>query len=273
MLTKIEVYTERGDMLSLPLMDSRGGYEVKDVDGIGPNKATVVSTPLADVDGDEFQSVQGESRNIRIKLGYTRSHSDTVGQRRAKLYRYLLPKNKVTLRLYTDEYPVVEIAGVVESFDAVLFSQDPESIISIVCHRPAFVSTEVKFIESATVSGANGMEIDYEGSLETGIFLRLMPNRAISSFYMYRDFANGVGTRLDFIAPLAAGETLELVTTPLQKQAQVQVPNQPRRQVFYGVSSSSDWIQLYPGRNLFRIYVVGAPIPYTIAYNERFGGL
>jgi len=43
--------------------------------------------------------------------------------------------------------------------------------------------------------------------------------------------------------------------------------------LLYGRSAQSNWIQLFPGNNNFRIFAPGDPIPYVLEYVVRYGGL
>ena len=87
MLTKVEVYTARGDTLELPLEDTSSGFVVKDIEGLGPVKASIVSSKFAQIDGSTYQASRRENRNVLMTIGIEVQHSSlTVSERRNVLY-------------------------------------------------------------------------------------------------------------------------------------------------------------------------------------------
>jgi len=272
MLSKVEVYTERGAMLTLPMSDTSSGYEVKDIDGLDPNKANVMSSSFALLDGEEYQNSRGEKRNIIIKLGYSNASNLSVLERRSKLYNFFMPKARVTLRFYLAGFPTVDIVGRVETFSSPMFAQDPEATISILCHAPAFYTQETVQFSWATTSTPASEAINYRGSIAGGFTFKMTLDRALNNFTINHNFANGVGRTLSFAGGLLAGDLIEVVTIPRQKGAWVTRAG-VRTSVLYGVAPNSDWIDLFPGENTIRVYTEGTPIAYTIEYRELFGGL
>ena len=91
------------------------------------------------------------------------------------LYKYLLPEQWTRLRFFSDHLPTVDIAGVVETFEPNIFSQDPEIQVSILCPKPDFVDIEATFLTGTVDSGGtiDELEIDYIGTVATGFELRI----------------------------------------------------------------------------------------------------
>lgn len=274
MLTKVEVYTEQGMMLSLPLGDSDSGYLVKSIDGLDPNKATLVSSGFALLDGEQYQNSHGDKRNIIMNLGYDTNVSTSVRERRNNLYGYMMPKSPVTLVFYISDFPVVEIKGRVESFDGPMFTQDPEATISIVCFDPAFYSQDPLVVDASTTSDteADAESIPYQGTVETGFVFSMLVDRDLQSFTIAHSFANGLGETLDFAYDLDSGDELEINTIAGSKSVYL-TRDGNRSSILWAVTPDSDWITLYPGANSFQVLAEGAPVAYSLEYREKFGGL
>lgn len=274
MLTHVEVTSKQGRTLVLPLQNVVDGYVIQDIDGLDPVKATIVSSSFAQIDGDQFQASSRDNRNIVLKLGleaalYTQG---SVRDLRNALYSYLMPKSFVKLRFIDNTGPAVEIYGYVETFDSKLFVKEPEATISILCMQPDFVDPRVIRIEGTTVSNTDEIEIDYLGTVDTGIDFTLNVNRAITAFALYHTPGDGTVRSMEFSLPLSAGDVLKISTTPGAKGATL-TREGTTSSVLYAVSTYARWVALEPGINRFRATLVGDPMPYTIEYTDKYGGL
>lgn len=272
MLNKVQVITERGLMLELPLAGSPEGYVVEDIDGLDPSKATLISSVLALMDGEEYQASRGEKRQIIMKLGYAKRHADPVAKRRQKLYAYFMPKSKITLRFFMVGMPPVDILGVVEDMDAPMFVKKPLATAYITCHKPDFYTQDPFIFDSETVSTPDSESISYNGTVPSGVKFSMAVDRVLTSFTIHHNFANGLGSSMEIVGAFEAGDLIELETITGEKGAYL-TRGGIRRSILYAVSPNSDWTNLYPGENTIRVYSSGAPIPYTIEYREKFGGL
>lgn len=272
MLTKVEIRTEQGKLLVLPLGDYSDGFLIKDIDGLDPVKATIVSSNFATIDGAQYQSSRREARNIVFKLGLQLGVAGSIRSLRNELYAFLMPKAVAHLRFYDDEIGYVDISGRVESFDCPMFVKDPEATISLLCLLPDFYSPSPKIVEGFTTSQAVNTTINYGGTIETGIKFKIQPNRTLSDFIIEHRHENGLLGLLDFEATLGAGDMLELSTVSGAKGAWV-TNGGTRNSILYGIAPYSNYINLFPGMNTIRVYAEGVAIPYTIEYTDKFGGL
>lgn len=272
MLEKVEVVTAAGQVLELPIATSPGGYLVEDIDGLDPNKAIYASSILAQMDGEEYQSSRGEKRQITLKLGYSVNHPSTVRARRTALYSYMMPQSRVVLRFYMTDFPVVEIVAHVEDVDAPMFTKDPKATIIFVCFKPDFISTTLESIPGFSTDTPAAMDVTYGGSVQTGFDFDLSVNRSISGFTISNAYG-GETEELTFVGSLINGDLVTIDTREGQKGAwRTRAGN--KTSVLNAVSPASAWPDLKPGENAFRVYAAGAtPIPFTIEYKERFGGL
>lgn len=273
MLTMVEVYDAQGEVLALPLQDISAGYLVKDIDGLDPVKATIVSSTFAQLDGTEYQSSHRENRNIVLTLGIESYYGiASVRELRGKLYSFFMPKRYLTLRFYIDGVHFVDISGRVESFVTPLFSKEPEVVISVLCFNPDFVAPSSVVVDGSTKPGLTEQIISYPGSVETGFVFRLMLDRALSEFIFYNRPSSGDLMALEFVAPLSAGDVLEISTIPRAKRAYL-TRSGSQSSILYGVSPASAWVKLFPGENNVRVLAEGVPIPFTIEYLAKYGGL
>lgn len=273
MLTNVQITTDQGAVLMLPLQDPSEGYLVKDIDGLDPVKANMVSSSFANLDGEQYQSSRREPRNIIFKLGLNPDYTTgSVRELRKRLYGFFMPKTRVHMRFFAEGEDPVDIYGRIETFDAPLFTREPEATISLICHQPDFYSPDPIVIAGNTVANTTEFLIDYEGDIETGIKFKLSPNRSLSEFTIYHRPADNTLRMLEFDAPLSAGDVLDISTISRAKGATLTRAG-AGTPILYGVSPFANWINLYPGPNYLRVYAAGAAIPYTIEYNNKFGGL
>lgn len=275
MLNRLEVVTDQGVVLTLPLSDTSNGYSVRDIDGLDPVKATLVSSPFAQIDGEQYQAARREKRNIILTLGLEADYVvGTPKDLRNALYGFFMPKSRVLLRFYQDSDPMIQIYGIVENFDSPKFIKDPTAIISILCFDPDFYDPTIKTISGNTTSSTTETPYAYNGTVETGITFTLNVNRALSSFTIYHRPADDSLRTLSFqtASPLSAGDVVTISTIPGSKFVKVTRAGVDISYLF-AVSPQSNWIQLFPGSNKLRIYAEGAGIPYTITYTTKIGAL
>lgn len=273
MITLIEARSLQGTLLSLPMGDISGGYSIQKVAGLDPVKATIVSSPFANADGEDYQSSRREKRNIVMTLGIESDYiTNTVRSLRKGLYDFFKPKTSVSLRFYDDEGLTVSIDGRVESFDSDLFDQNPVVDISILNFDPDFLNVSPSTFSGSTVSTSATTVVDYDGDIETGFVFTLSVNRTLTEFTVYNTGEDGIVRSLDVQASLVSGDTVVISTVSGNKYVTLTRLG-VTSSLLYSMSTQSDWLELNPGENHFRAYATGAAIPYSVAYTERYGGL
>jgi len=272
MITLVEARTPQGDLLSLPLDDISDGYSVQDITGLDPVKATIVSSAFAATDGEQYQSSRLESRNITMKIGIESDFlTNTVASLRKNLARYFRVKNVVSLRFYDSEGLVANIDGRVEYCQSPIFTDTPESDISVICFDPDFLdNTETVLPSGSTVSSTSTTLIEYEGDTDTGFEFILNVNRSLTEFTLYNKGEDNIVQSLDVQASLVAGDVVTVSTLSGDKRVTL-TRSGITSSLLYAQSGS--WVQLKPGDNHFRAYATGAAIPYTLSYVARYGGL
>lgn len=273
MLTKVEARNDQGTLLTLPMMDVSEGFIIQDIDGLDPVKATLVSSSFANLDGEQYQSARREKRNLVFSLGLEPDYIDqTVKQLRSRLYGHFMPKANVNFRFFSTDFPTVDISGRVESFETDLFSKDPAITTSLLCFNPDFYDATPVLYNGNTVADSTEATVNYVGTVESGITFRLNINRTISGFTLYNRPADDSLRSLEFVAPLIAGDVVEINTASGSKGATLTRAG-IGSSILYGISPYSNWIEMQPGPNRLRVVVSGAPMPYTVAFTTKYGGL
>lgn len=273
MLRKVDVITRRGTTLSLELFENDSGYQLVDPEGLDPVKATLSSSPNVGEDGETFQSARRGFRQIKLILDLVPDFiTSTYSTLRRNLYDYLMPKETVRLRFYLDTGLYVDIEGVVEGHSSPMDSEDPQVTVTIICLQPDFIDPRRVEINSSTVSTGTITEIDYPGSIPTGVVVTLNVNRNLAGFTIYNSIEEGVLSQLDFSYPLINGD--ELVISSLKRAKGITLIRAgTSSSLLYGRSAQSKWIEFSRGINEFRVYAPGDPVPFALEYAVRYGGL
>jgi hypothetical protein len=246
---------------------------VQDIKGLDPVDANMVSSSFANLDGEQFQSARREKRNIVFQIGLEPDYTNqTVRDLRRNLYRFFLPKRNANMRFLSDDFPTVDIAGKVESFDCPLFVKDPVATISLLCFDPDFYEPIQVTVEGATTAGTTAGNIDYEGTVDTGIVFRLNVNRSVPGFTIYNQPAGELVQTMQVTDDFLAGDIVEISTVPGNKYAQ-RTRAGVVTSILYAVSPYAAWTRLQPGDNALRVYAEGAAVPFSIQYTNKHGGL
>lgn len=282
MLEIVEVRTKQGSLLSLPLEDISSGIVVKEIAGLDPVKATLVSSSFANQDGEQYHSSRREARNIKMTLEFDPDWATmSVREIRNRLYEFFMPKSEVGLRfrfapgltldsIFDDL--VVDILGRVESFETPLFSKEPAVDISLLCFDPDFYDPNPVTVEGFSTSGSLESTINYAGTVETGIVFKLFVDRTLSEFSIYHRPPDGTMRTIDFSNPLVAGDVVTISTIVGAKEV-VRTRSGLDTPILYAITPQSHWLEFQSGENHIRVYAEGADIPYTIEYTTKYGGL
>jgi hypothetical protein len=282
LLQALTVKNAQGSLLGLPLDDISGGFVVKEIQGLGPVKATLVTSSFANLDGEQYHSSRLDPRNIILKLDLEPDYSQgSVYDLRAQLYKFFMPKTRVTLTFamfdkfsptVVDQELDLEIMGRIETFDANLFSSKPSVDISIMCYNPAFVDPRVIKFEGSTVNDLTEEELTYKGTLETGATFRIFPDRTVDEFTIYHRPPDGSLRITQYTQQLLAWDELTIESMVGAKHVTLK-RNDVESSRLFSLSPQSAWLELQPGDSSFRVYASGAPVPYEIEYTEKYGGL
>lgn len=278
MLTRVDIQTDRGNFLSLPIDDTSQGYILERIDGLDPVRATMVSTGFAQLDGEYYQSSRRGTRNIKIKIGLEPDYATTtVSDLRHKLYNYFMPRSEVKLTFYDSGSPHSYIKARVETFETELFTNEPTVDISLIAFSPDFIDMDEVVLSgqtsSAYMSASATIVHDYEGTIPTGFIFSLSVNRSLSEFAIYNIQQDAtIPTQFEMDYAFQSGDLVEVSTVPGDKYVMLTRAG-IKSSILYSVRSYSNWLTIGPGANMVMVYATGAAIPYTITFTPRYGGL
>lgn len=303
MIHNIIVTNPQGEELVLDLdrpWDS--GLLVVNGEGLGPPKATINVTELAGVDGSQYNSAVLDARNIVLTLAYL--EHPTIEHSRHRVYKYFPVKGQVKLTFETD-LRTTHIYGRVESNEALIFSEQTGSTISIICPDPLLRGSnelEISFKEEtdefmfpfsdpttsatlimSTLSTKSEVNFYYEGTQPVGFVARFSPLTGGSAPSLI-DTLTGEHFRLDSTRMpdgfgwWQAGDIFEVSSVRGNKYARLyrgsQTINIIRAMIGPGNPGMiPDWLTIKPGENVFHSqdYYPGDQI--QIFANEVYEGV
>lgn len=273
MLTAVEVTNAVGGSLLLPVL-STSSYPIREITGLDPVNAALISSSLAQVDGAQFQNARRETRNINMKLGFEPNFiTTTVASLRSSLYDFFMPKANITLGFYIDEVLTYLIAGQVESFENAMFSADPAVDISIICYDPDFYAPEAIVVVADTVDGTVEVPISYEGTSDCGLIFEMTIDHDLDEgFALYNTPPANAYQGMIFDAVLLAGDIITINTIPGQKSVTLNRDGSDTS-LLYGLLTGAVWLFFHKGVNYFRVYAEDDPISYSVTYVVKYGGI
>jgi hypothetical protein len=277
MLTKVEITSNQGVVLELPIGEPYMGYMVQDIEGLDPVKAILVTSSFANEDGEEYHSSRRGPRDIVLKLKLEPDYSTgSAWELRNDLYNFFMPESEISLRFFVEAFGYVDISGVVESFNCPMFVKEPEATVSIHCVKSDFLHPDQYVFEGVTTWLDTEYEINYDGTIETGLQFQITADRLMQEgLTIYHRGPDNSMNILEFTEPLSAGATLDISTIAGAKGATLTTDATGTDSILFGVTPQSAWINLMPGKNYIRVFadITNASIPYTITYTKRRGGL
>lgn len=273
MITKVEVRTTLGMLLVMTLDDVTDGYIVENIQGLDPVRATLVWSNFAQLDGGQYQSSRREPRNLIMTLGLEPDYVDvSVRDLRKNLYTFFMPKTQVELRFFDSSGLTVNILARIETFETPFFVQQPQVTISMLCFDPDFIELDPIVVEDNTVTDSTETLVTYTGSVEAGIVFVLSLDRDLDDFTIYHRGPDDIVRTLAFSAELLDEDILTITTLSGSKSV-ILTRASVESSLLYAMSPTSSWIELLPGDNYIRVLATGDPIPYTVTYTPRHGGL
>ena len=278
MLTKVEVY---GPYIGIdPLILNINGIEtdsiqIHDIDGLGPVKANINTSPFGSVDGESYMGSSVGKRNIIMALGLNPNWVDqTVSGLRNILYGYFMPKQPIRLRFFSTDLPTTEAVGFVESCEPNIFSKDPEMQVSIICPVPDFVAVD-PIVITGVVNDA-GIDPGYIGTVPTGFVVGVMTSVALPSYTGNITIENNTEVDQKLIVPTTVDGTYRFEASSRQGEKythKIVTATGVVASLLSGMTDDSVWPIFKPGENLFQVNAETAGQSWTLVYFNRFGGL
>jgi hypothetical protein len=280
LLTHMEVVSAQPDAPALPLggfMPNVQPVQIRNIDGLGPVKSEIATTPFATGRGELFQGASTGKRNILLNFGLSPNWVDqTIASLRKLLYAYFMPEQWVTCRFFSDDLPTVFIKGIIESFDPNIFSQDPEIQVSILCPKPDFIDESTTLVEGV-VDGTE-TTISYAGNAPTGFQLRIKSASALPSYTGDLTIKNTVrGEDQIFKIQNVTVDTTKYVELNTVKSSRyvynIAVSDDSAIDILAKVGINPVWPELSPGENKISVTASTPGLAWALAYFKRFGGL
>lgn len=271
MIKSITVINDIGESLKLELSSpEKTGFIVKDIDGLGPVKATVNFSEFASGDGSTFSKARVSTRNIVLALAfmeipYLKLKADgtyvratkTVEDIRHLSYKYFGLKRKVALVIETSNLKVLT-EGYVETNNSDIFSNAVGTQISILCPDPYF-RKELLQTTDATYSGNVGtINVDYEGFVKTGLTLSISGATGPLESIDFENLDFPEKLRFYFGNLVVGGQKILITTGTGNKNAYMELtPPYTYNFVPFLSSTSTGWPQIRVGLNRFKVTTVG----------------
>lgn len=152
-----------------------GSFVLKNIDGLGPVKASLTSLEVPEEAGGVFLTAYTPKRNIVITIGFDPDYSvgASVTALRNELYQIFPIGYEIEMDFLTTHKGLMKIKGIVESNEPNIFSDDPQAVVSVVCFQPYFKSTSGIVTVPYTFAPAPGNPIVYPGEVEAGFLMQV----------------------------------------------------------------------------------------------------
>jgi hypothetical protein len=283
-LTNVEVYSSWASAPDLPLMVGVGEDEdplqIRDMQGIGPVKANVNTSPFGSQDGEFYTGSNVGKRNIVMIVGFNPDWiTHTVASLRQTLYGYFMPKQPVTLRIFRDDGPAVEIDGYAESCEPNVFSQDPEMQISIICPQPDFVAVSPSIVEGTAQPDPVSQDFTAVSNIPTSVLLEVTADEDDETTYdgtiTFERKTLAPGSEIFTVTgTVADGITTRIDSKRGDKSAVVDYGPEDTN-ILNSMTPESIWPRITPGTNKVRVLLDAgaADKHWKLTYFDRFGGL
>ena len=289
MLTKLEIFNTKILTSPLPFVagsESTDPIQFLNIDGLGPVAADIQASSYANLDGSFFSGSSVGKRNIVLTLGFNPNWTtQTYESLRNIVYKYFMTEQKVKLQFTTTNFALCEIAGYVESCAPNIFSKDPEMVVSILCPSPFFSDVTETTLTGLTtaIDSFAAVTLNYIGSIPSGFILdidyivnpvlpvlpemqggtiQVVVNNPLPQFFQ----ATGVDISLNtkFTMNTKTGEK-----TVLKRYSTKRIPTSNLATIV----QNTQWPQLLPGSNLFKIMASQVDMPWIFRYRNVYGGL
>lgn len=281
MIQKLELFSvlPSAPVLSLSgFMPSDDPVQIRNIEGLGPVKADIVSTGFASGRGELYQGSTTPKRNIVLTLGLNPNWDDqTVSSLRQLLYAYLMPEQWCKLRFFSDHLPTCDIEGYVESFEPNMFSEDPEVQVSIINPKPDFIDVDATLLTGMVDDGTFETVFTYLGSVATGFELRIEitpANVAYTGSFIITNV--GLEEQAFAVDPVTinVAKYFKLNSVRNSKRASnIAVADGASTNLLAQVTTDSVWPEIVPGENVLTVVGEETDLLWTLAYFNRFGGL
>ena len=280
MIKSFTVTNYLGDSIKLSLTEpEKTGFAILSVTGLNPPKANINTTDMASIDGSQYNSARLDKRNIVFTILFVDSDTESIEDVRHKSYKYFPTKKNLDIMIETDRR-CVRTTGYVESNEALIFSEQVGTTISVVCPDPYFYDADEPVItdfytveptfefpfsnESLTdptiIFGEFNLvpnkTIYYDGDADVGITVRIHAIGSAKNVSIYN-----IGTRevmridTDKLADITGsgiiGKDDIIITTSKGNKGITLIREGVLYNILNCLDRDADWLSLRKGDNIF----------------------
>lgn len=259
--------------------NNQEGLLITEIEGLGPTKADINMTELATADGGIFNSARASTRNIVLKARFTMAK--TIEEARLSSYKFFPIKQPLTFHIETDNR-IAETVGYVESNEPVIFSDECDMQVSILCESPYFLAVDEDGKKETTFAGVDYLfefpfenedlqepllefgnivnkkenTVYYDGDAETGCIIQIHAVGEATNITIYniktREIMALDSDKLVALtgAGISFGDTITINTIKGQKSITL-LRNGVTYNILNILGKNADWFQLAKGDNLF----------------------
>lgn len=259
--------------------NNQEGLLITEIEGLGPTKADINMTELATADGGIFNSARASTRNIVLKARFTMAK--TIEEARLSSYKFFPIKQPLTFHIETDNR-IAETVGYVESNEPVIFSDECDMQVSILCESPYFLAVDEDGKKETTFAGVDYLfefpfenedlqepllefgnivnkkenTVYYDGDAETGCIIQIHAVGEATNITIYniktREIMALDSDKLVALtgAGINYGDTITINTIKGQKSITL-LRNGVTYNILNILGKNADWFQLAKGDNLF----------------------
>lgn len=281
MIKNIIVTNDSNQSVTIDLMNpEKSGFIIKSIEGLGPVKADVNLREMSNLDGAFFNSVRADKRNIIFNIIFFNNFSfdQTIEDLRQLSYKYFPLKKNVKIEIETDKH-TFQTYGYIESNEPNIFSNEEDTIISILCPKSYFTDTlpEIKSFSSIVPAfsfpfsnnnytqpllkmGDINLEtligIYNKGDVETGVLIKIHFVGAATDIEIINNKTNGSifidTTKLEAItgSAIGSGDDIFISTVKGNKYAII-LQNGNIYNILNSIIDGIEWFELEPGDNNF----------------------
>ena len=270
MIDSVQITGSYGNAVILDLWDDHNGYFVKEIEGLGPVDADLVSTEYANFDGAQFQSSRRSARNIVFHIGFSnKSLTFSAEELRKNLSAVFRPKSQIDMIFRSDKN--YKISGIVESNAPAIFAKEPSAIVSVMCYDPDFLlENDITRTWDGLVK-PSGFSISYKGTEPSGIFMNALIMESVDTSVIVKKTHEFLGIEQMHLIGLPSNGAITFnLNTAIGSR---NITKSDGSSLLHTLQTGSLWIQLYPGTNQFSLEGQFSDhdqrIVYT--YSERYG--
>lgn len=264
-------------------------YNITNIQGLAPAKATINTTQAALIDGGIFNSAKLNMRTINMAF----TIEEPVEANRLEVYQVLRMKEQVTITYKSPKLDTY-VEGYVEQIDIGHFDKKQKATVSILCpfaywqsaqeiinelsttlsrfHFPFYNLVDTTTIVFGLMSDDAKAVVPNAGGIETGLIFEILANNAASGIkifdYITKDF---IGVDFEMIP----GDLIRINTSQGQKSITL-IRNAIESNIFNSLMKDSTWLQLAAAGSVY-VYTLETgsleDVEVTIKHKNLYEGV